>query len=180
VLKVKGILFKALNTLVKENFGNRGEHEVSKRLKKASRDAFEKPVLTHPYLINFYEEALNVISNTFGMDYEDIGRRMFRYIKDMLFDVLEREINSYIDLVMNANKISSYMVDGLKWNVETLEKGRSYLITIKSPYALSPYRAFWKSAKGFSEELLKFYKVENPKISFESVDFNEIKVKLEV
>ncbi|MFZ8834130.1 MAG: hypothetical protein ACO2O5_08010, partial [Candidatus Caldipriscus sp.] len=75
MLKVKGILFRALNTLIKENFGNRGEHEVTKRLKKASRDAFEKPVLTHLYLISFYEEALNVISNTFGMDYEEIGRR---------------------------------------------------------------------------------------------------------
>jgi len=180
VLKVKGVLFKAAQSFVKENFGGRGEHEVSKRLKKASRDAFEKPILTQLYLVGFYEEVLNAIKDACNLDYEEIGKGIFKYIRDMLFDVLESEIRSYGDLILNANKITSYMIDGLNWKVETLERGKSYLITVKSPYNLSSHRAFWKSVKGFAEELLKFYRIENPKISIESLDFNEIKVRLEV
>ncbi len=178
MLKVKGVLFRALNSFVKDSFGNRGEHEVSRRLKKASRDAFEKPILTQLYMVLFYEEALNAIKDFSGLDYDEIGREIFKYIKGMILDGLG--INSYEDLLLSANKISSYMLDGLSWKVETLEKGKSYLITIKSPYALASHVAFWKSALGFASELLRSYKIENPKISLENLDFNEIKLKLEV
>ncbi len=173
MLKVKGVLIKALNRMVFETYGKQGYYKVLKNIKRSTRDIFEKPIITQLYLADFYEGFLEGVSKGSGLTLKEIGRKKFKFIYDMLKPVFNENIHSYEDAIINASKISSHFVEGLEWKGETVEKNKIYRLYVKSPYRIDTYKNFWEATIGFIEGVLEHLGAENPKVILESLGFNE-------
>ncbi|MEO0164488.1 MAG: hypothetical protein ABIL12_06810 [candidate division WOR-3 bacterium] len=173
MLKVKGVLIKALNRMVFETYGKEGYYKVLKNIKRSTRGIFEKPVITQLYLADFYEGFLEGVSKGTGLSLKDIGRKKFDVIYEMLKPVFNESMHSYEDAIINASKISSHFVEGLEWRGETVEKNKIYHLYVKSPYRINTYKNFWESTLGFIEGILERLGAEKPKVVLESLGFNE-------
>ncbi len=180
MLKVKGILIKALNRMVREEYGKEGYYRVVKSIKRSMRDMFEKPITTQLYLMDFYENFLKATSEGTGMGLREVGRHKFKYVYDMLKPVFEKIFTTYEDAIINATKISNHLVEGLEWKAETVEKQRKYRLVVKSPYRINTYPAFWEATLGFIEALLEHLGAEEAGVEQTSIGYNEIEILITV
>lgn len=180
MLKVKGVLIKALNRMVFETYGEQGYYKVLKNIRRSTRNIFENPIVTQLYLADFYEGFLEGVSKGTGLCLKDIGRRKSDFIYEMLKPVFNQNINSYEDAIINASKVSSHLVEGLEWKSETVEKNKIYRLYVKSPYRIDIYKNFWESAVGFIEGILEHLGAEKPEVVLGTIGFNEAVLDIKI